>query len=219
MNFVQPIVSRSPSAVSRMVFSSKAWTAVALAATAAICQAQSQPVTSQESAMIGTVTTSTFQVTHESVLLPVNFDVFTRNFKYLLGRYDPDDFALAAVHPKHGMQRLQASQGEQGLMLFQGTNNHGALFATIGQSRKAMRYYVGNPLIALQMTRHNISAALYAPLSILVYQVDENSTRVEYIRPSTLFGQFKIPEIDKVGKTLDGKLSTLLTKAATLKPE
>ena len=219
MNHTQAIFTCTSQALSQMAMSARTLMAVALAATASISQAQSQPGATQEPVTIGTATTTTVQVIHESVLLPVNFDVFTRNLKFLLGRYDPDDFALAAVNPKHGLQRLQAAQGEQGLMLFQGSNDHGALFATLGQSRKAVRYHLGNPQIALTMTRYNISAALYAPLTMLVYQVDENATRVEYIRPSTQFGQFKIAEIDKVGKVLDGKLINLVNKAATLKPE
>jgi uncharacterized protein (DUF302 family) len=197
----------------------------AFAATAAVSDSQEksapvqQAVTVVPSTIKASVSTTTIQVVHQSMALPVKFDVFTRNLGYLLGRYDPGDFALAAIDPKHGMERLHASQGEQGMMLFQGSNDHGALFATIGQSRKAMRYHVGNPLIALQMTRHNISAALYAPLTILVYQVDENTIRVEYDLPSTLFGQFHDPAIDRTGQLLDVKLSNLLYKAASLKPE
>lgn len=192
---------------------------VSVTASAALPSAQAQQATTDDVVQVGTDTSTNFQVIHESVLLPVNYDTFTRNLKFLLGRFDPEDFALAAVHPKQGYQRLKAAAGEQGLMLFQGANDHGALFATLGQKRKALRLSVGNPQIALQMTRHNISAALFAPLTILVHEVDANSTRVEYIRPSTLFGQLKVPEIDKVAIVLDGKLRTLLTKAATLKPE
>ena len=46
--------------------------------------------------------------------------------------------------------------------------NHGGPFRLIGQSRNAVRYTIGNPRIALQMTRHDIRAALYVPFNLLV---------------------------------------------------
>jgi len=165
------------------------------------------------------VSEATIAVKHVSIELPVNFDQFNRNFTYLLGRYDPSDFELATRDPKHGFERLKAAAGDQGLMLFQGTNDHGILFATIGQSRKALRYHIGNPQIALKMTSHNISAALYAPLTVLVYQIDEGHMRVEYDRPSSVFGQFNDPDIDKIANILDIKLNNIIYRSAELKPE
>jgi len=165
------------------------------------------------------ITEKTITVKHVSIELAADFDQFNRNFTYLLGRYDPSDFELAVKDPKHGFERLKAAAGDQGLMLFQGTNDHGILFATIGQSRKALRYHIGNPQIALKMTSHNISAALYAPLTLLVYQVDQGHIRVEYDRPSSVFGQFGDPDIDKIARMLDIKLDNILYRAAELKPE
>jgi uncharacterized protein (DUF302 family) len=152
-------------------------------------------------------------VIKESVEFAVPFDVFTQRIESMTGRYDPQDTVLAAQDYKTGLERVKASQGPEGLMLFR-SDDHGALWALIGEPpRKALRYYIGNPLFAVQMTRKNIGAALYAPLSLVVYETDDGKTAAFYDRPSSLFGQFHDPDIDKVGAALDVKLRTLLAAA------
>ena len=97
-------------------------------------------------------------------------------------------------------------------MLF-ATHNHGALLRLAGQMRKAVQYVVGNPLFALQMTRHDIRASLYAPLRVLVYENDQWKTCVEYDRPSSLFGQFGNDRIKPTAVMLDKKMESLVATA------
>jgi uncharacterized protein (DUF302 family) len=75
-----------------------------------------------------------------------------------------------------------------------------------------VQYLVGNPLFAVEMTRHAIGAALYAPLRVLIYE-DEPGTCIEYDLPSSLFGQFEDERVDRVALSLDGKLADLVAKA------
>ena len=158
----------------------------------------------------------TVQVHHHTIDLPVPYDKLTSNIEKMLGRFDPVDTYIAITERQRGTERLQASQGEEGLMLFS-SNDHGVLWALLGEKpRKAIRYYLGNPLFAIRMTQKNLGAALYAPLTVVVYQIDANTTRVEYDQPSTLFGQFSEPAIDQVGKALDLKLRNLIFRAAGL---
>ncbi|MEH1931568.1 DUF302 domain-containing protein [Nostoc sp.] len=82
----------------------------------------------------------------------------------------------------------------------------------VGTPKKAKQYVVGNPLIAIQMTQHDIRAALYAPLRVLVYKAADQSVYVEYDLPSSLFGQFGNAEVTKVAKSLDLKLVNLIAK-------
>jgi hypothetical protein len=165
------------------------------------------PITSQA--------TATVQIKHRTLNIASDFDAFNGNLVRLLGRYDPADTLIAATDQAKALDRLHASQGEQGLMLFEGSNDHGALFPLVGRpARKAIRYHMGNPLIAVKMTQKNIGAALYAPLTILVYEDTPGSVRVEYDLPSSSFGQFHDPEIDKVAVMLDSKLVALFLKAA-----
>jgi uncharacterized protein (DUF302 family) len=102
--------------------------------------------------------------------------------------------------------------GPSGFMLFQ-TSNHGALLHLAGQTKKAAQYIVGNPLFAFQMTRHDIRAGLYAPLRVLLYEDEEGKTRVEYDRPSSLFGQFGNAKVTEVAAMLDRKLEQLVAQA------
>jgi hypothetical protein len=48
--------------------------------------------------------------------------------------------------------------------------DHGSLLATEGRRAKAYQYEIGNPLTAERMTRHELAAALYAPLRVLFYE-------------------------------------------------
>jgi uncharacterized protein (DUF302 family) len=102
----------------------------------------------------------------------------------------------------------------RGLMIF-GAQDHGALLAIAGTPRKAKRYHIGNPLIALQMTQHDIRAGLYAPLTVLVYEMGPSTVRVEFDRPSSLFGQFENPAATRVATELDTKLCKAIETAAS----
>src|SRR5262249_36172806 len=108
--------------------------------------------------------------------------------------------------------KIATMVGPSGFMLF-GTTDHGALLRLAGQKRKAIQYVVGNPLIALQMTQHDIRASLYAPLRVLLYQNADGKVCIEYDKPSSLFGQFGNAEIDSVAAMLDRKLEALVAKA------
>ncbi len=97
-------------------------------------------------------------------------------------------------------------------MLF-ATHNHGDLLRLAGQKRKAIQYLVGNPLIALQMTQHDLRASLYAPLRVLIYENEVGKTCVEYDKPSSLFGQFGNDSINPTVAKLDRKLEAMVAAA------
>ena len=97
-------------------------------------------------------------------------------------------------------------------MLF-GTMDHGALPSIFGVKKKAIQYIVGNPLIAIQMTQHNLAAGLYAPLRVLVYEDNRGRMYLEYDKPSSLFGQFNDDRITTVASLLDRKLEDLIAEA------
>ncbi|GLQ52024.1 DUF302 domain-containing protein [Dyella flava] len=151
-------------------------------------------------------------VSHSVIDLKAAFDSFTHELERLAGRFEPQ--ALRQGTDAASVWALiEGMQGEQGLMIF-GMQDHGRLPTLHGQPQKAFRYHIGNPLVAFSMTRHDIRAALYAPLTVLVYAIDAQTTRVEFDLPSSLFGQFGHPEVTEVGLQLDKKLTTLIEKAA-----
>ena len=158
--------------------------------------------------------TTRFTVEHVRVRSPKPFDDVASAFERQLGRFDPNVYRSLAAggHVEEAKARIEAMAGPSGFMLF-GTNDHGALLRLAGQQRKAIQYVVGNPLFALQMTQHDIRAALYAPLRVLIYENDEGKTCLEYDRPSSLFGQFGKANVTEVAAMLDRKLEQLVAEA------
>jgi uncharacterized protein (DUF302 family) len=93
------------------------------------------------------------------------------------------------------------------------TRDHGELLRIDGQSRKALQYEIGNPLTASSRTRHDLAAALYAPLRVVLYEAQDGRTVFEYDLPSSLFGQFGDDRVTDVGRNLDRELETTLLNA------
>jgi hypothetical protein len=79
---------------------------------------------------------------------------------------------------------------------------------------KAKRYRIGNPLIALDMTRHQVGAGLYARLTILIYETGPSPVRIEFDNPSSLFGQFNDAAVNAIAVKLDSSLRDVIEKAA-----
>jgi uncharacterized protein (DUF302 family) len=144
------------------------------------------------------------------------YDAFISRFESQLGRHDISAYRNLLGNPKRSKDVeavLQRQEGANGLMLFT-FYDHGALLSIKGSPRKARQYIVGNPLYAARMTQHDIRAALYAPLRVLVYADDSGSTCVEYDLPSTLFGQFENAKVNEVAAELDRKMSDLIEKSS-----
>ena len=77
-----------------------------------------------------------------------------------------------------------------------------------------MQYEIGNPLTASKMTRHQLAAALYAPLRVVLFEGEQGPGILEYDRPSSLFSQYGDEEVTKVGRCLDATLEAVMRKAA-----
>jgi uncharacterized protein (DUF302 family) len=154
---------------------------------------------------------SRFVVDHVRLESDKPFEEVAEAFERQLGRFDPDvrKVATESGDTEAAKARIGAMAGPSGFMLF-GTTDHGALLRLAGQKRKAVQYVVGNPLIALQMTQHDLRAGLYAPLRVLIYEDVQGKTCVEYDRPSSLFGQFRNDCIAPTAAMLDRKLEALV---------
>jgi hypothetical protein len=64
------------------------------------------------------------------------------------------------------------------------------------------------------MTKHQLSAALYAPIRVLLRESSEGGVAFEYDRPASVFGQFNSADVNKVAEELDQHLQAVLQKAA-----
>jgi uncharacterized protein (DUF302 family) len=131
-----------------------------------------------------------------------------------LGRLDDSVRALLTKNDIEGLRSaLKRIAGEDGLAIHY-VALHGDLLALKGERRPLTAYYIGNVLSAVEMTKENPGAGLYAPLRVVVYANDQGGTTMEYDRPSSMFGQFKNAEIDAMAQSLDQRLLTFLKKVS-----
>jgi uncharacterized protein (DUF302 family) len=116
---------------------------------------------------------------------------------------------------RSGDQKRAEDYEENGpkLSIF-GVRDHGALLQIVGRRRNVLQYDIGNPLAASKMTRHQLPAALYAPLRVVLYEDDQGRGVVEYDKPSTFFGQYGDERVTEVGRCLDATLEAVLRNAA-----
>jgi uncharacterized protein (DUF302 family) len=171
----------------------------------------------------GSITASTTQgVEITSTPLPVEHIVIKTMKPYpevkagveKLGRLDDSVRALLTKNDIEGLRAaLERIAGEDGLAIHY-IAFHGDLLALKGERRPLTAYYIGNVLSAVEMTKVNPAAGLYAPLRVVVYANAEGGTTMEYDRPSSMFGQFKDAEIDAMAQSLDQRLMTFLKKVS-----
>ena len=103
--------------------------------------------------------------------------------------------------------------GESGFMLFHEID-HGGWLPRFGVNRRAVRWILGNPLIAITMIRHDITAGLFAPVEILVTEKEGGAgAKITYVRPSSLMLIEENPPLHEASIALDGKLDALIAKA------
>jgi uncharacterized protein (DUF302 family) len=131
-----------------------------------------------------------------------------------LGRFDDNMRAMLARNDIDGLRAAaERIAGPDGLAIHY-IAFHGDLLALKGKRQPLIAYYIGNILSATEMTHVNPAAGLYAPLRVVVYANEQGGTTMEYDRPTSMFGQFKSPEIDAVAQSLDNRLLTFLKKVS-----
>ena len=124
-----------------------------------------------------------------------------------------NDFATATDDWQSYQDRVEPHAGPSGFMLFN-LIDHGAWIRKAGIDRKVMRVILGNPLIAITMLRHDVSAGLFAPVELLL--VDEgDSSSLTYVKPSSLMVVENNPELFSAAEELDAKLAALAAKATS----
>jgi uncharacterized protein (DUF302 family) len=90
--------------------------------------------------------------------------------------------------------------------------DHGEWLATAGINRKALRAILGNPLIAITMLRHDLTAGLFAPVELLLLEEEDNRSSLTYVRPSSLMVVDDNPPLRAAALALDEKLAALTAK-------
>jgi uncharacterized protein (DUF302 family) len=120
--------------------------------------------------------------------------------------------ALGGVAQENFEKVIQSQVGESGFMLFLELD-HGKWLPIFGIQRKAVRWILGNPLIAITMMRHDITAGLFAPVELLLVENEsgEGST-VIYDLPSSLMVIEPKPALLAAAHVLDQKFQALVSR-------
>ncbi|OCB19423.1 hypothetical protein A5674_06680 [Mycobacterium malmoense] len=124
-----------------------------------------------------------------------------------------NDIAASADSWDSYRQRVEPHVGPSGFMLF-GLVDHGGWITKAGIERKAIRVILGNPLIAITMLRHDLTAGLFAPVELLIQEEPAGSS-LTYVKPSSLMVIEPNPELLAAAEQLDAKLSSLAEKVTS----
>jgi hypothetical protein len=160
----------------------------------------------------------TAQVTSKSVTIEHVRITSTRPFAQVraaieagLPRLDANITVMLSSGDQEGISKYEEDGPKLFLFL---ERDHGDLLSIAGRKRNAVQYEIGNPITASKMTRHDLGAALYAPLRVALFETESGEVAFEYDKPSTLFGQFGDERITQVGLYLDRELEAALIAAA-----
>jgi uncharacterized protein (DUF302 family) len=103
--------------------------------------------------------------------------------------------------------------GKSGFMFFTEID-HGGWLPKFGIKQRSVRWIIGNPLLAITMIRHDITAGLFAPVELLVTENnDQCGATVTYVQPSSLMLIEENPPLLAAAKALDEKLAALIAAA------
>jgi uncharacterized protein (DUF302 family) len=164
------------------------------------------------------ISTKPFQGLRIEVDTSVSFDEVLIRLRRLMGDARvPEVVALAkeAITEAEYAQKVEERFiGESGFTLFHEID-HGGWLPRFSINRRSVRLILGNPLIAITMIRHDITAGLFAPVEILVTEKEGGpGTTITYVAPSSVMVIEENPPLLEAAKGLDEKLDALIAKAS-----
>ena len=127
---------------------------------------------------------------------------------------DPQPNAVVNEAARHAAiaafeRQTRAQLGKSDFMLFKELN-HGAWLPVFGIRRRITRWIIGNPLIAITLMHHDLSAGLHVPVQLSVMEKESGSGSIIYYDvPSSIAGARAV-EVAKAAKVLDQKLRELV---------
>ena len=108
---------------------------------------------------------------------------------------------------------VEARTGPGGFSLFS-IVDHGAWIKKANIHKKVIRLVIGNPLIAITMLRHDLTAGLFAPVELLLVEQEGGGSSLIYVKPSSLMVVEKNDALAAAAAKLDEKLEALARKVA-----
>jgi len=151
------------------------------------------------------------------VATSIGFDEVLTRLRAQMGRVSTSEIVTLAqtdITEAEFVRTVQERfEGESGFMLF-AEIDHGGWLPKFRIHRRTVRWILGNPLIAVTMIRHDITAGLFAPVEILVTEAEDGQgTTVTYVRPSSLMVIAENPPLLAMATLLDAKFDALIAKA------
>jgi len=158
-----------------------------------------------------------FQGVRTVVTTSVGFDEVLARLRARMGRATVQEIVALAQTPIGQQEYVREVEsrfvGDSGFMLF-AELDHGAWLSKFGIHRRTVRWILGNPLIAVTMIRHDITAGLFAPVELLVTEdEDGQGTTLTYVRPSSLMVIADNPPLLAAATALDEKYAKLIAHA------
>jgi uncharacterized protein (DUF302 family) len=159
-----------------------------------------------------------FQGIRTEVTTSVGFDEVLARLRAQMGSAKVQEVVALAKTPMTEAEYVREVEerfvGESGFMLF-AEIDHGGWLPKFGINRRSVRWILGNPLIAITMIRHDITAGLFAPVELLVTEAkDGHGATLTYVRPSTLMVIDENPPLLDAAKALDEEYDRLVASAA-----
>ena len=153
------------------------------------------------------------------VTTSVGFDEVLSRLRARMGRASVQEIVALAKTPISQEEYVQEVEerfvGESGFMLF-AELDHGAWLPKFGIHQRTVRWILGNPLIAITMIRHDITAGLFAPVELLVTEAEDGQgTTLTYVRPSSLMVIADNPPLLAAATALDQKYDWLVALATS----
>src|SRR6202021_1966429 len=150
-------------------------------------------------------------VKHVKIESVKRFEEVRRALEETIPKLNP---AVAEFLRKGDQERAKAEEEHGPKLSIFLCRDHGALLQIAGGARNARQYEIGNLLTASKMTRHQLPAALYAPLRVVLFEDEQGRGILEYDRPSSFFSQYGDERVTEGGRSLDTILEAVLRKAA-----
>lgn len=151
------------------------------------------------------------------VTTSVSFDEVCQRLRQQMGSATLQEIVALAQTPisqaDYTAQVEERFVGESGFMLF-AEIDHGSWLLKFGIHRRTLRWVLGNPLIAVTMIRHDITAGLFAPVEMLITEAENGQgTSVTYVRPSSQMVTGSNPLLLEAAVALDAKVDQLIAQA------
>ena len=159
-----------------------------------------------------TLTSRTVTVEHVRIESSKPFPEVRAALEKTVPALDPEILKRLAAGDHEHVNREREQGPELSILL---VRDHGALLRIAGRARNALQYDIGNPITASLMTRHQLAAAQYAPIRVVLYENEAGHAVFEYDRPSSMFGQFGDERVSAVARGLDEALAGALLGAAS----